>query len=276
MAPFLYRCPTTGLKVQGWLADDPSGDNDEVYETVTCLACTRIHLINRSTGKVHAATAHQHRDATLDAGAKALALLELRRPFIGLALRRFGAATLRNANRLDGAAHAGRHVLLAEEAAIGAIKVRRTAEGAAMEPERRRHVNFVGRVSLQHLILGNQAFGAFGEKYLVTEFRWRAHLATLDQIGMGLEDRIDLLGRGHLFAIEHAAARLRDHPRAEIAIMRDLIAQGLDLQSGQRVLGAHRGGVVKRLPGLSVDAAVSCGCGIATMTEIRTKCGCAP
>jgi hypothetical protein len=34
------------------LADDPSGDNDEVYKTVTCLACTRVHLINRSTGKV--------------------------------------------------------------------------------------------------------------------------------------------------------------------------------------------------------------------------------
>jgi hypothetical protein len=168
-----------------------------------------------------------------------------------LALRRFGAATLRNAYRLDGAVHAGRHVLLAEEAAIGAIKVRRTAEGAAMEPERRRHVNFVGRVSFQHLILGNQASGAFGEKYLVTEFHWRAHLATLDQIGVRFEDRIDLLGRGHLFAIEHTAARLLDHPRAEIAIMHDLIAQGLDLQSDQRVLGAHRGSVVKRPPGAS-------------------------
>jgi hypothetical protein len=52
IGPFLYRCPKTGLKVQGWLADDPSGDDDGVYETVTCLACTRVHLINRSTGKV--------------------------------------------------------------------------------------------------------------------------------------------------------------------------------------------------------------------------------
>jgi hypothetical protein len=52
MAPFLYRCPNTGLNVQGWFADDASGDDDEAYETVTCLACTRTHLINRSTGKV--------------------------------------------------------------------------------------------------------------------------------------------------------------------------------------------------------------------------------
>ena len=35
------------------------------------------------------------------------------------------------------------------------------------------------------------------------------------------------LTRGHLFAIEHAPARLADHPCAEIAIMRDLLAQGL-------------------------------------------------
>src|ERR1700681_2363645 len=59
--------------------------------------------------------------------------------------------------------------------------------------------------------------------------------AALDEIGMRFEDRIDLLRRGHLFAIEHAAARLVDHAPAEIAIMRDLIAQGLDLQGGQRV-----------------------------------------
>jgi hypothetical protein len=45
MATFVYRCPTTGRNVQGWLADDPT-DSDAVYETVTCLDCTRVHLIN--------------------------------------------------------------------------------------------------------------------------------------------------------------------------------------------------------------------------------------
>jgi hypothetical protein len=52
MATFIYRCPTTGMNVQGWSVDDTSADEGEVYETVTCLACTRVHLINRSTGKV--------------------------------------------------------------------------------------------------------------------------------------------------------------------------------------------------------------------------------
>ena len=31
--------------------------------------------------------------------------------------------------------------------------------------------------------------------------------------------------------------------------MRDLLAQGLDLQGGEQVLAAHRGSVIKRLPG---------------------------
>src|SRR5215470_15846835 len=48
---------------------------------------------------LHAAAAHQHRNAPLDAGAKALALLECRRSFESLALRRPAAAALRNARQ---------------------------------------------------------------------------------------------------------------------------------------------------------------------------------
>ena len=53
MAAFIYRCPTTGGNVQGWFADDVSEDEGETtYEAVTCLACTQMHLVNRSTGRV--------------------------------------------------------------------------------------------------------------------------------------------------------------------------------------------------------------------------------
>jgi hypothetical protein len=52
MATFVYRCPTTGLNVQGWFADDPSEHEGEIYEAITCVACTRVHLINRSAGRV--------------------------------------------------------------------------------------------------------------------------------------------------------------------------------------------------------------------------------
>jgi hypothetical protein len=52
MAAFLYRCPTTALNVQGWFGDEVVDDEDTTYETVTCLACRQVHLVNRSTGKV--------------------------------------------------------------------------------------------------------------------------------------------------------------------------------------------------------------------------------
>lgn len=52
MPTFLYRCPTTGLRVQGWVADDPTESKGERFESVTCLACTRAHLINPKTGKL--------------------------------------------------------------------------------------------------------------------------------------------------------------------------------------------------------------------------------
>jgi hypothetical protein len=53
MAHILFRCPHTGLNVQHWLdeAVDPARDEKSYYEAVICPACTRMHLVNRSTGK---------------------------------------------------------------------------------------------------------------------------------------------------------------------------------------------------------------------------------
>jgi BRK domain len=52
MAAFLYRCPNTGLQVQGYTADDLTEGDVEAYESLKCLACTRMHLVNPKTGKV--------------------------------------------------------------------------------------------------------------------------------------------------------------------------------------------------------------------------------
>ena len=71
-------------------------------------------------------------------------------------------------------------------------------------------MDLVGRISLQHLVLRDQALRAFGEEDFVAELDWRTHLAALDQVGMGLEDGIDFLGVRNLLAVEHAAARLID------------------------------------------------------------------
>jgi hypothetical protein len=51
MVDFVFRCPQTGFNVQHRWPDEEKSDEDKVYETVACPACTRMHLINKSTGK---------------------------------------------------------------------------------------------------------------------------------------------------------------------------------------------------------------------------------
>ena len=48
---FLYRCPITGHKVQG-LVHAPAPSDSSTYETVTCTACNRVHLVNAASGHV--------------------------------------------------------------------------------------------------------------------------------------------------------------------------------------------------------------------------------
>jgi len=52
MAAFLFRCPNTGLHVQGWVADDGSEDaGGETYEGVL-LGLHQLHMVNPRTDKV--------------------------------------------------------------------------------------------------------------------------------------------------------------------------------------------------------------------------------
>jgi hypothetical protein len=48
---FLFRCPTTGLRVQGWIAEDSNTSDDDAFESVTCHACGKVHLVNPKTGR---------------------------------------------------------------------------------------------------------------------------------------------------------------------------------------------------------------------------------
>ena len=51
VAPFLYRCPNTGYRVQGFIAEDTSDDSG-TYHAVLCLACQQVHVVNPKTGRV--------------------------------------------------------------------------------------------------------------------------------------------------------------------------------------------------------------------------------
>ncbi len=53
MPPFLYRCPTTGLLVQGLTPNDEESEGaDDAFEGVKCLACGAVHFVNPKTGKL--------------------------------------------------------------------------------------------------------------------------------------------------------------------------------------------------------------------------------
>ncbi|MGR6800536.1 hypothetical protein, partial [Aeromonas veronii] len=45
----LFRCPQTGMNVQHRLDDEPA---DRTHVSVHCPACTRLHLIERATGRL--------------------------------------------------------------------------------------------------------------------------------------------------------------------------------------------------------------------------------
>jgi len=45
MPLFMYRCPKTEYRVQGFSAEDISEDH-HIYEPVTCPACRQVHHVN--------------------------------------------------------------------------------------------------------------------------------------------------------------------------------------------------------------------------------------
>ena len=49
MAAFVFKCPITQLNIQHRLDDGEDVPENE-YEVVKCVACTRLHFINRKTG----------------------------------------------------------------------------------------------------------------------------------------------------------------------------------------------------------------------------------
>ena len=51
-ATFIYRCPTTGYKVQGFVAEDPTADGETAFLPVTCTICARVHLVDPKTGQL--------------------------------------------------------------------------------------------------------------------------------------------------------------------------------------------------------------------------------
>lgn len=56
MVAIVYQCPNTGFSVQGYTAEQEIPAQQDRYESVTCLACKQVHLVNVRTGEVFVQT----------------------------------------------------------------------------------------------------------------------------------------------------------------------------------------------------------------------------
>jgi hypothetical protein len=52
MTHFIFKCPITGMNVHWGTEGIAPEDPQSTYETVVCQACSRLHFINRATGKL--------------------------------------------------------------------------------------------------------------------------------------------------------------------------------------------------------------------------------
>jgi hypothetical protein len=80
----------------------------------------------------------------------------------------------------------------------------------------------------------------------VAELDRRLHLAALDQVRVGLKNRIELLGRRNLLAIEHTPARLIDHTPSQVTKVLNLLARLGDCQFADHICATRFAGVPER------------------------------
>jgi hypothetical protein len=50
--PFVYRCPRTGHRVQGFVPAEDVSEDANTFHSVRCILCNQDHLVNPKTGKV--------------------------------------------------------------------------------------------------------------------------------------------------------------------------------------------------------------------------------
>ena len=116
----------------------------------------------------------------------------------------------------------------------------------------------VSGIARQHTILGNQASATLGEEDLVTELDGFEHLAPFDQIRMGFKNRVELLLRRNVLALQDAPAGLTDDPVPELAVPRNLPSKPLDDVPRWNVVGPldDRPGLVDHLLGHPDEVAI--------------------
>jgi hypothetical protein len=184
---------------------------------------------------LHAATAEENGNTTLDACTELLCVLESRALLKCFLVRRLFTATLGNANQIDALRFAPLDIIPAEKPSVGTVYAWRLAEYLLVMLQRRFHVVIIRWIPVEYTVLSNEPFGAFCNEDLVPKFYRFQNLASFDEIGMCFKDGKELLFVWDLFPLKNSSARLIDNPVPEATIVIDLFAEGLDCDLGHQV-----------------------------------------
>jgi hypothetical protein len=201
------------------------GCSDQQFEPLATLGETAFH----------ATTTEENRDATLDASAETLSVLEGWTFLIGFLGQLFPASPLRNAHKIDTGVFALLDIVLAEKPSIGTVGLWGIAKCLLVTLKRRLYLRVIGGIPIEYAILSDQAAGTFSDEDFVPEFDRFQDFASLDQVGMGFEDRKELLSVWDLLSIEHSTTRLIDDPLPKATVVIDLFAEGLDGDLGHQI-----------------------------------------
>jgi hypothetical protein len=52
MPTFLFKCPSSGYRVQGFVAQEDETTDHDVFVPVNCPVCAQVHLVDPKTRKV--------------------------------------------------------------------------------------------------------------------------------------------------------------------------------------------------------------------------------
>ena len=116
-----------------------------------------------------------------------------------------------------------------------------------MTVQRRLHLVAVGRIALQHLVVGDQTLRALGQEDLVPEFHRLAFLASLDQVRVVLEDRVHFLPGRNLLSVQHPPPGLVHDLIAQAAVSRDLLAKLVNHHAAEHIDALDLGGLFHHL-----------------------------
>ena len=200
---------------------------------------------------LHATTAEENRDSPLDAGTKALTILEAWAFLVGCLGRRFFPATLGNAHEFDPSVFALLDIVLAEKSPVGTVDAWCITECFLVTFQRGFDVGVIRGIPVEHAVLSDQTPGTLRNIDFMAEFHRLHDFASLDQVGVGFEDREDLLFVRNLLSVKHAATCLINDALPKATVMVDLISKGLDRDFAHQIDATDSFSLLEHLTGVS-------------------------